>query len=307
MRGDMTKASIAFIGTGAMGAPMAARLLASGFEVTVNSRSRARAEGLIASGANWADTAAEAAARSKIVLTCLTDNQATEAVYLGEKGILSGGRPDCVVDLATSGPDLSRKLAQALGHAGVGFVDAPVTGGVPKARDGTLTIIASGKVSSIELARPALSAVGSRIYVVGESPGQAQQAKLINNMLNYTALAATCEAMVVGAKAGLDVETLVQVVNAGSGKNSATELKFPMAILPRTFNYGSTHHTTHKDLSLFLEMADELDVPSPIASHIFQLWRTWQRDHADEDFTTIARMFEGWSGVQMSPGDRKPR
>lgn len=301
--GLMSGTSLAFVGTGTFGSPMAACLLQAGFTLTVTDKRREAAESLLANGALWADSAAQAAAAADIVFTCLPSQAAIEEVYFGPAGILAMRKPRCVVDLSTSGPEAAERIASSLSAAGVAFVDAPVTGGLALAKEGSLTVIASGAPAAIEQARSALNAIGSRLFIVGPTPGQAQKVKLINNMLNYTALAATSEAVVLGAKAGIEPGLLIQVINAGSGRNSATESKFPTAVLPRSFNYGASHQIVYKDLSLVLALADNLKVPTPIASHVFQLWRTWMRDHGDEDFTTIVKMFEDWSGVQLGVND----
>src|SRR5262249_9539978 len=182
---------------------------------------------------------------------------------------------------------------------GIGFVDAPVTGGTPRAANGTLTIILAGDPKLIETAEPALSVMGSGIFVAGPQPGQAQMVKLVNNMLNYLAMAATAEAMVVGVKAGLDAKLMLDVLNTGTGKNSATEVKFPKVVLPRTFNYGATNHTVDKDLQLFLDEAEKLQTQVPIAKNLAALWRTWAQQHGHEDITTIVRLFEDAAGVEV--------
>jgi 3-hydroxyisobutyrate dehydrogenase-like beta-hydroxyacid dehydrogenase len=292
----MTPTKIAFIGTGAMGAPMSARLLQAGFPLTVHTRTRARAEPLLAAGAAWAETVADAGRAADIVLTCLPNNEITEAVLTGPGGIDECRNVACVVDFSTSGPALAGQIGARLAEKGIGFVDAPVTGGVPRAKSGTLTIIAAGAADAIERARPALAAVGSNIFTVGSQPGQGQTVKLINNMLNYLAMAATAEAMVLGAKAGLDAKLVLDVVNTGTGKNSATEVKFPKSVLPRSFDYGATNYTVGKDLGLFLDEGERLGVRTPIATHLASLWNGWAEGHAKEDLTTIVKMFEQWAG-----------
>ena len=295
----MASTAYAFIGTGAMGRPMAARLLGAGLPLTVTNRTRARAEPLIADGAKWADSAAEAAAAAEVVLMCVTNNDETERVLFGKGGVTASKRVKCVVDFSTSGPQTAARFGKALQDKGIAFVDAPVTGGTPRAASGTLTVIVSGDEKAIEMARPALEKVGSNIFVAGPRPGQAQMVKLINNMLNYLAMAATSEAMVLGVKAGLDPKLVLDVLNTGTGKNSATEVKFPKVVLPRTFNYGATNSTVDKDLHLFLEEAERNGVRAPIATQLSDLWHGWATDHAGDDMSTIVKLFEGWSGVEV--------
>ncbi|WP_375459447.1 NAD(P)-dependent oxidoreductase [uncultured Enterovirga sp.] len=294
----MSEARYAFVGTGAMGHPMASCLLKAGLPLTVHSRTREKAEPLLAAGAAWADSPGAAADAADIVLTCVSSNEDTEAVLFGPDGVASR-RVDCVVDFSTSGPQAAERFGEALAKAGIGFVDAPVTGGTPRAASGTLTVIASGAPEAIERARPALEAVGSNIFVVGPRPGQAQTVKVINNMLNYLAMAATSEAMVLGVKAGLDPKIVLDVLNTGTGKNSATEVKFPKSVLPRSFNYGATNYTVDKDLHLFLDEAARVGVKAPIATHLSDLWHGWAEQHPKDDITTIVKLFEGWSGVEV--------
>ncbi len=300
----MASTAYAFIGIGAMGRPMAARLLGAGFPLTVHTRTRAKAESLVAAGAAWAATAAEAAAAADVVLTCVTDNAATEEVLFGRDGVTAAAaagaaRVACVVDFSTSGPPTAARIGKALNAKGIGFVDAPVTGGTPRAANGTLTVIASGAAETIALARPAFAVLGSHLFVAGAEPGQAQMVKLVNNMLNYLAMAATAEAMVVGVKAGLDPQLLLDVLNTGTGKNSATEVKFPKTVLPRTFNYGATNHTVDKDLQLFLDEAARMRADAPIAHNLAALWHAWASEHGSEDITTIVRRYESAAGVEV--------
>jgi 3-hydroxyisobutyrate dehydrogenase-like beta-hydroxyacid dehydrogenase len=293
----MASTTYAFIGTGAMGRPMAARLLGAGLPLTVHSRTRDKAEQLVAGGARWAGTPREAAA-ADVVFTCVTDNDATDQVLFGKDGV-TAAKPKFVIDMSTSGPQTAARYGKTLSEHGIGFIDAPVTGGTPRAANGTLTIILAGDPKLIEAAEPALKAMGTSIFVAGREPGQAQMVKLVNNMLNYLAMAATAEAIVLGVKAGLDAKLMLDVLNTGTGKNSATEVKFPKVVLPRTFNYGATNHTVDKDLLLFLDEARELGVRTPIAKNLSDLWHGWAEQHSGDDITTIVKLFEGWAGVEV--------
>jgi 3-hydroxyisobutyrate dehydrogenase-like beta-hydroxyacid dehydrogenase len=229
----------------------------------------------------------------------VTDNAATEQVLFGPDGVASSKRVKCVVDFSTSGPPTAGEIGRRLNEKGIAFVDAPVTGGTPRAANGTLTIIAAGDAKAIEMAQPAFAVLGSNVFVAGAQPGQAQIVKLVNNMLNYLAMAATAEAMVVGVKAGLDPQLMLDVLNTGTGKNSATEVKFPKAVLTRSFNYGATNHTVDKDLLLFLDEAERMKLPSPIARNLSDLWHGWAKEHPVDDITTITKMYEHWAGVEV--------
>ncbi len=295
----MASTTYAFIGTGAMGRPMAARLIGAGLPLTVNNRSRGKAQTLLAAGARWAQNPAEAADNADVVLTCVTNNEATEDVLFGRMGVTTAIRVKCVVDFSTSGPPTAASIGKRLRDKGIAFVDAPVTGGTPRAANGTLTIIAAGDPAAIDMARPAFAVMGSNIFIAGSQPGQAQMVKLVNNMLNYLAMAATAEALVVGVKAGLDPQLMLDVLNTGTGKNSATEVKFPKAVLPRSFNYGATNTTVDKDLLLFLDEAERMKLPAPIARNLSDLWHGWAQEHPGDDITTITKMYEHWAGVEV--------
>ena len=295
----MASTAYAFIGTGAMGRPMAARLIGAGLPLTVNNRSRGKAESLLAAGARWAQDPAEAANNADVVLTCVTNNEATEDVLFGRNGVTSSTRVKCVVDFSTSGPPTAADIGKRLQDKGIAFVDAPVTGGTPRAANGTLTIIASGDANAIDMAHPAFVVMGSNVFIAGPQPGQAQMVKLVNNMLNYLAMAATAEALVVGVKAGLDPQLMLNVLNTGTGKNSATEVKFPKAVLPRAFTYGATNTTVDKDLLLFLDEAGRMKLQTPIARNLSDLWHGWAKEHPSDDITTITKMYEHWAGVEV--------
>lgn len=208
--------------------------------------------------------------------------------------------PRLVVDLSTSGPRLAQHIGRHLAEHDVAFLDAPISGGAARAAAGTLTVIVSGPAAAVDAARPAFETFGSDVFVVGDTPGQAQVVKLINNVLSYTALAATSEALVVGRRAGIDIAAAVRALNRGTGRNSATDSKIPDNVLTRRFDYGASNRISHKDLSLYLELAHGLDAPTPVTALLFSLLQMWMPDHEDDDMTSIARLFEGWCGVELN-------
>src|SRR5262249_29545870 len=181
----------------------------------------------------------------------------------------------------------------------MGWGEGRVRGGTRRAAKGRVRISLAGDQKLIETAEPALKAMGTSIFVAGREPGQAQMVKLVNNMLNYLAMAATAEAIVLGVKAGLGPKVGLDVRHTRAGKNSATEVKFPKVVLPRTFNYGATNHTVDKDLLLFLDEAKGLGVRTPIAQNLSDLWHGWAERHSGDDITTIVKLFEGWAGVEV--------
>jgi 3-hydroxyisobutyrate dehydrogenase-like beta-hydroxyacid dehydrogenase len=295
----MSGLEVGFIGLGNMGLPMARRLLAAGHRLVVCDLDAARVQLLVDAGAEAEPSPAAVAARVETILTSLPDPAALEAVALGPGGVTAGDRVRRLVDLSTVGPDASRRLAAALAGRGIALVDAPVSGGVAGATQGTLAVMAAGAPEELASAEPLLREVG-RVFVVGDEPGLGQVMKLVYNYLSAAALAATSEALAYGAKAGLDAAVMVDVANAGSGRNSATVDKFPNQVLSRRFASGFATGLMCKDLRLFAADAERLGVPLFVGSAVRQLWQ-YTSDHQGPlaDFTEIARPLEAWTGVEL--------
>jgi 2-hydroxy-3-oxopropionate reductase len=205
------------------------------------------------------------------------------------------------IDLSTTGPAVAAEVAARLSEAGVACLDAPVSGGIAGAEQGTLTIMAAGDAAVFERARPLLEHLGRSLVHVGDQPGQGQLAKVLNNLLSATAMAVTSEAVALGVRGGLDPRTLVEVFSASSGRNSATEEKFPRHVLPRTFASGFRMELMHKDLQLSLAEAQRQGVPMPIADSVGRLWSEAVTSFAPgTDHTELARMIEARAGVVLA-------
>ncbi len=293
---------LGFIGIGNMGVPMARRLLSAGHSLTVYDVSEPAMARLTDAGARAAGCPAAVADQAGIVFLSLPAPEIVLDVVLGAAGVIEGKAVRQVVDLSTSGAPTARRLAGKLAPSGIALVDAPVSGGVRGASAGTLAVMVACAKKQFQAVGPLLENLG-RVFFVGEEPGMGQTMKLVNNYLSATAMAATAEAMVFGVKAGLDAEVMLDVVNAGSGRNSASQDKFPRDILPRTFDYGFATALMCKDLKLFTDQADSLGVPLWIGSAIRHFWQ-FTNDHVggDKDFTTVVRPLESWAGVEVRPG-----
>ncbi|MBF6621845.1 MAG: NAD(P)-dependent oxidoreductase [Patulibacter sp.] len=290
---------IGFIGLGNMGLPMARRLVAAGHDLVVCDLDPAPVQQLVDAGAKAAASPRAVADRAETILVSLPTPAVLQAVALGEDGIAGGERVRRVVDLSTVGPAVSRQVADGLAQHGVALVDSPVSGGVAGATNGTLAVMASGAEVDLAVAEPLLSEIG-RYLVVGDEPGMGQVMKLVNNYLSATALAATSEALVYGAKAGLDPAVMIEVANAGSGRNSATQDKFPNQVLPGTFASGFAIGLMCKDLKLFTEDAEARQVPLFVGSAVRQIWQhASDRRGAEVDFTEIVRPLEEWTGTEV--------
>ncbi len=290
---------IGFIGLGNMGLPMARRLVAAGHRLVVCDLDAERVQRLVADGAEAATTPRAVANEAETVLVSLPTPAVLDAVALGADGVAGGRRIARLVDLSTVGPEASRRVAAGLADHGVALVDSPVSGGVAGATNGTLALMISGAEPERQVALPLLDELG-RTFVVGDEPGMGQVMKLVNNYLSATALAATSEALVYGAKAGLDPAVMIDVANAGSGRNSATQDKFPNHVLPGTFSAGFAIGLMCKDLKLFAEDAEARQVPLFVGSAVRQLWQhTSDRRGDGADFTEIVRPLEEWSGAEV--------
>ncbi len=294
------KPLIGMIGVGAMGSPIASNLLARDYPMLVCDVDEVALRRLRASGAIVAATAREVASRAETVLICLPTLDAIREVTLGDDGIRRGNTIRTCINCCTSGPRFLHEIAEGLDPKRIILLDCPITGGAEGARAGTLSITVSGDKNAFENARPLLDALASHVFYVGNAPGQAQMMKLLNNMLSFAAFVASCEAFALGTKAGLDPDAMVEVINTGTGRNSATTHKFPKNILPRTFDYGAKMRISFKDISLFLEEADRLGVPTWLAPVIKQvIGYAISQDGENADVSTLVKHYEKWCNIEI--------
>jgi 3-hydroxyisobutyrate dehydrogenase-like beta-hydroxyacid dehydrogenase len=290
---------LGFVGVGRMGGPMALRLLDAGHRLTVYDVDGAAMQRLVDRGAEAASSPAEVAAATEVVLTSLPTPLIVHEVALGPGGIAEGPRVRRLIDLSTIGPGAAVRLAAGLAERGIHWLEAPVSGGVRGARDGTLAVMVTCPKDLYEVALPILRTFG-KVFLVGDKPGLAQVVKLGNNLLSLAAVAITSEALAMGVKAGVDPKVMLGVINAGSGRNSATEDKFPQAVLPGTFDFGFTTGLSYKDVRLCVDEAETLGVPMLVGAAVRELLAiTNARFGPDSDFTSIAKLVEDWAGVQI--------
>ncbi|HWL30977.1 MAG TPA: NAD(P)-dependent oxidoreductase [Xanthobacteraceae bacterium] len=290
---------IGFIGLGNMGGPMSRRLIAAGHTLTVFDTRREAMDALIALGATAARSPADVAEQVETVMTSLPSLDIGLKVVSGDDGLMRGSRVRRYVDLSTTGSRAAIKTAEILQARNIVQIDSPVSGGVAGAEKGTLAVMVSGPRPEVEVVRPALEVFG-KVFVCGDRPGLAQSMKLANNFLSATAMAATSEAIAMGVKAGLDPSTMVEVINAGSGMNTATTQKFPRSVLPGTFDYGFGMGLMVKDVRLFLAEAEDFGIPAEVAQAVGRLWEAAMAEHgAGTDFTRLAQTVERRAGIEM--------
>jgi 3-hydroxyisobutyrate dehydrogenase-like beta-hydroxyacid dehydrogenase len=295
----MTGSRLGFIGTGRMGGLMAARLIAAGHALTVCDGSDVAVAPLVSAGAKRAGTAAEVAADADIVFASLPTPDVVRSVALGEGGVIQGGRAKIFVDLSTTGPRVAATVSAGLAAKNITAVDAPVSGGMTGAKNGTLAVMVSCPRATYDALEPILKVFG-KLFFIGEKSGAAQTMKLVNNLLAACSLAITCEGMVMGAKAGLDAKTMIDVLNVSSGRSSATQDKFPRAILPRTFDFGFATGLSHKDVRLCLDEAEALGVPMIVGNAVRQVLAITSALYGpDSDFTSMVKCTEQWAGAEV--------
>ncbi|WP_371747074.1 NAD(P)-dependent oxidoreductase [Mycolicibacterium sp. YH-1] len=280
-----------------MGFPMMRRLVDAGHAVVVFDARPDVVASAVAVGAAQGASVRDVADRAETVLASLPSLQASLDVATGVDGVVAGSRVRRFVDLSTVGRDVAQRIHGTLADAGIAALDSPVSGGVAGAQNGTLAVMVSGARTEFDTVKPALEAIG-RPILVSEKPGAAQTMKLVNNLLAATALAATAEAMVMGVKAGLDAQVMIDVLNAGSGGTHASRDKFPRAVLPRTFDYGFATGLMVKDVRLYLEEAHSLGLPTQVADAVAALWEsTMDTQGPGSDFTSIVKPLEEAAGV----------
>jgi len=282
-----------------MGGPMANRLLDAGYTLCVFDTNAEAVKPLAARGARVASSAEDVASSADMVLISLPTPPIVQAVSLGDRGILKGSRLKTLIDLSTTGPTIAGVVAKSAAERGVSWVDSPVSGGIGGATKGTLAVMVSCRKDTFPLVDPVLQTFGKTFYV-GEKPGLAQIAKLANNLLAAAAIVLSSEAVAMGVKAGLDAKTLCDIINAGSGRNSATQDKFPRSVIPRTFDFGFATGLSYKDVRLCLDEAEALGVPMVAGAAVRQMLAiTNAKFGPDSDFTCIAKVVEEWAGVEI--------
>lgn len=295
----MAKEHLGFIGVGRMGGAMASRLLDAGFKLTICNVNDAVAAPLLDRGANRAASPAEVASAVETVLVSLPTPTVVQAVALGENGVIAGSRVKTFVDLSTTGPRVATAVATGLAAKGIVGVDSPVSGGMTGAQQGTLALMVACPRELLEKLRPILQVIG-KVFFIGDHPGIGQTMKLVNNLLSAAALAITSEGVVMGVKAGLDAKVMIEVINAGSGRNSATQDKFPRTVLPRTFDFGFATELLYKDVKLCLDEAEALGVPMLVGNAVRQLLAVTKAVQGpSSDITTIVKCVEDWAGVKV--------
>lgn len=292
-------ATIGFVGLGIMGRPMLKNLLKAGHTVIAYGRTPAKLDAVVADGAERGASNSDVGARSEIVITMLPDGPEVEEVVLGANGILSGSKPgSLIVDMSSISPLVSQKIAAAAAQKGVDFLDAPVSGGEPKAVDGTLAIMVGGKPDVFAKAEPILKCMGSSVTLTGPV-GAGNTTKLANQIMVACNIAAMGEALALATRCGLNPEVVVNAVKAGLAGSAVLNAKGPM-LIARNFKPGFKINLHQKDLRNALKTAEANHVCLPLTAQVQQMLSSLiANGKGDLDHSAIATFVETASHVEV--------
>lgn len=271
--GTVWPSTVGFVGVGSIGRPMCLNIAKGGFRVVAYDASPGARARLGGTNVEIAGSLVEVARAAEACVLSLPNSGVVEEVVFGEGGLLEGlSEGDVVVDTSSSRPSSTREVARRLAERGVGMLDAPVSGGVLRAETGDLAVMAGGEPEVLEGCRAVLETFSGEVFYVGES-GAGHMAKAVNNLVSATTLASAAEAVLLGERAGLDPEKLVEIINASSGRSASTEVKFPRYVLNRAFEDGFAISLMNKDVKIALEAASELGFPTVMGSAVGQVWQ----------------------------------
>lgn len=289
---------VGYIGLGIMGMGMARNLLKAGFTLSVWNRTASKAEALAAEGATARATPAEVAANSDIIVICVSDTPDVEAVLLGENGAIHGAKAgSLVIDCSTISPQATQTMAEKLAAKGIAMLDAPVSGGSEGAVKGTLSIMVGGAATDFERAMPVFQAMGKTITHVGGT-GAGQTVKLVNQVLVVGNCLAMCEALLLAQAGGVDLKKTYDAISQGAAGSWMFTNRAPQ-IINRDWRPGFMVSLQQKDLRLVLEAADQLGVPLPGTSLIFNLYRTLENQLGHEGNHALVKALEHLSGIEV--------
>ena len=292
--------SVGFIGLGVMGKPMALNLVKAGYSLTVYDINSESVAALVAEGANESMSPADAAERSDIIITMLPDSPQVEEVILGRNGVIESARPgSLIIDMSSIAPETAIHISEKLTEKGIGMLDAPVSGGEPKAIDGSLSIMVGGWQEDFDRASGILQTLGASALLMGK-PGSGNVTKLANQILVALHLAAMGEAMVFARKAGVDCEKVFKAIRGGLAGSAVLDAKMPL-ILERNFKPGGPIRMHTKDLVNARNAAFELDAPIPLTTQVMEMMKVLKVDgKGEDDHGGLIQYYEKLAGVIVS-------
>ncbi|MBH68424.1 MAG: oxidoreductase [Rhodospirillaceae bacterium] len=292
--------TIGYLGLGNMGHPMAMRLVDAGHKLIVFDIDNNALQEFMEKQIPVAQNIADLGDRSDIVICSLPSNSVIQEAVTGVGGLIEGSKIKTYVNACTTGSTFAIEMSKALEKKGIATLEAPISGGPPGARAGTLSVMISGPEETYKEVEPFLKSYGKKLVYCGDKPGLAQVLKLANNILFATSIIATNEAMVMGVKAGLDPAIMLEAIQAGTGRNIATELLIPESILSRTFDFGATIDILMKDINLALEEGETQGVPQLVSQQVRQIiMLAMHKGWKNRDVSELAKLVEEWAGVEI--------
>lgn len=281
---------VVFLGLGQMGLPMAKRCLAAGFEVRGADLSASAREAFVAAGGKAFESGREAATGASLLITMLPDSKVVREAVLGPQGVADVLAKDAlIVDMSSSVPVDTQALGKTLAERGIGLIDAPVSGGVRRAIDGTLSIMAGGDAALVDRARPVLQAMAKSVFATGPL-GSGHAMKALNNYVSAAGLVAACEALLVGRRFGLQPDTIIDVLNASTGKNNSTDVKMKQFVISESFASGFSLALMAKDLRIAADLSKFVGLDASNAETVARIWEQAKGElDKNADHTAIYR------------------
>jgi len=293
----MEKPKIGFIGLGNMGGPMAKNIAKAGYLLTVFDLRKELIAALVEVGARPSTSPKEVGETSDMILTSLPSPGVSESVWLGKDGVLEAAKPKSIfIELSTVQPDLVKKIYAQASRKDIMVLDAGISGGVKGAEDGTLTIMVGGRKEVFEKVLPVLQVIGKKIYHVGDI-GSGMIVKLVNNAIGHINVVAFIECISVGLKAGIDINTLYEVVSQGTGSSRQFETRFKDRIMKNNYEPGMKLDLVYKDSKLMEDLASELGVPTfltSVAHQVFEMGRS--KGMGKKDYGILMKLWDEFRG-----------
>lgn len=291
---------IGFVGLGLMGVPMALNMLRAGHELFVHSANRASCSALAAQGARIAGSIGDIVDEVEVFCACRVTPEHSKEIFLGEGGVVASARTDVLcIDFATVDPATAKIIGAALAARGMGFLDAPISGGPYAAVDGSLTVIVGGSEADVARAAPVFASVSKQVRHMGPI-GAGVTTKLCNNVISITTHALLAEAMVLGAKAGIDSHRLYDALRASSARSNSLERVVPNHFLPRNFTAAASMVTIMKDLACGIDLGRELGVDLSLAQAAMRRYvEAFDQGHAEKDIAAVILPIEAAAGVKV--------
>ena len=295
--------TVGFIGTGSMGLPLAANILDQEQSLVAFDINTDATQPLAEKQAHIVGSPVEVANEAEVVFACMPSIESFNAVVTGQDGIIHGSRMKTFVNLGTMGTEALAEIEKVLGEKGIPMLDSPITGGVQRAWDKDITVIASGPQALYDEIEPFLRSFARDIHYVGDKVGQAQIAKICNNIMSFTNMIIGLEALVMAAKAGVDPQKVLSVINSGSGQNSATLSKIPNFVMKGNFEMAAPMHIIAKDAMLWRMESERLQTPTNVASASYQaLQQALAMGLGNGDFSEIVKLMERDADFELPKG-----